>query len=245
MSQPVPDPAEGIPRWIVVSGSLVIAFHLLAVASGALAAPSGPWPNAEGGGLFTPPQFAFSVREHLTDWYLGLVRMTHNYHFSSNRPAAPGVFFEARLRDAAGQEVAALRFPDPAANPWVRHRQALLAKWLADDQPVPPPAGEVIAAPGQTPPAVVIWDLAGPHRLRLRAVPQHLVPRDRPVFRPSEWSLVLARSYARHLCRAHGTASAEIVRHTREAIPPAVLFFDDVPAESFEELVASFGEVAP
>jgi hypothetical protein len=87
--------------------------------------------------------------------------------------------------------------------------------------------------------------VAGPHRLRLKSVPQHLAPRDRSVFRPSEWSLLLARSYARHLCRAHGAASAEIVRHTREAIPPAVLFFDDAPPEAFEELVSTFGEVSP
>lgn len=242
MPQAAPDLAGRVPRWIAVIGSLVIAYHVVAVVSGALAASSGPWPTPEGGGLSTPPQFAFSIYQDYTAGYLRLVRLTHNYHFASNRPATPGVYFQARLYDPTGHEVETLRFPEPAAGPWARYRQGLLAKWLADDQPVPPPAGEVIAPPDRPVPAALIWDLDGPHRLRLNSVPQHLVPRDRQVFRPSEWSLLLARSYARYLRRAHGAASVEIVRHTREAIPPAVLFFEDVQADAFEELVSIFGE---
>jgi hypothetical protein len=63
--------------------------------------------------------------------------------------------------------------------------------------------------------------------------------------RPTEWALVLARAYARHLCRSHGAATAEIVRHTREPVTPAVLFGNDVSAPDFEELLASFGAMSP
>jgi hypothetical protein len=237
------DPIGGVSRWLAVIGSLAIAFHLMAVLSGALAAPSGPWPNAEGGGMSTPPQFAFTVHDDLTSGYLRLIKMTHDYHFLTNRPALPGVSFEARLKDASGEERATLRFPDPDANACVRHRQSLLARWLADDQPVPPPVGEVIAAPNQDVPKVTIWDITEPRRLAIRAVPEHLVPRDRSVFRPSEWSLLLARSYARHLSRTHEAATVEIIRHTREAIPPAVLFFDNMKDEAFAELLSNFGEL--
>src|SRR5205823_3602777 len=142
------EPAPGIPRWLVFLGSLAIAVHFLAVVCGALAAPSGPWPTMEGSGMATPPQFAFSI-DKITRPYLQLVKMTHNYHFATNRPGLPGASFEVRLKDESGQELAMVRFPDAGANFWVHHRQSLLAQGLADDQPVQPPTGEVIAAPQQ------------------------------------------------------------------------------------------------
>jgi hypothetical protein len=58
--------------------------------------------------------------------------------------------------------------------------------------------------------------------------------------RPSDWALVLARSYGRYLCRTHGAASAEIVRHTREPVSPAVLFGMRPPPNAFDEYVATF-----
>jgi hypothetical protein len=81
-------------------------------------------------------------------------------------------------------------------------------------------------------------------QLRLQEIPQHLVPRTRSVMRPSEWTVLLARSYARHLCREYGAATAEILRHTREPISPAILFESESGA-TFDELVASFGKVSP
>jgi hypothetical protein len=232
-----------LPRPLAAVASAAIVFHLGAVLTNVLAAPSGPWPP--GGNLATPPQLAYSANRELAPRYLDPLKLTHNYHFASNRPGRPGVWFEVRLWDESGGELPTLRFPDPAANSSVRHRQSLLALALADDQSVAPPAGEWIAAPGREAPAVPIWDLAGERELRLRSVPAHLVPRDRPVYRPSDWSLVLARSYVRHLCREHGAAKGELVRHTREAIPPAVMFEDDIPPDAFGELVSRFGEVTP
>lgn len=231
------------PAWLLILASLAIAAHLGAVLLGALAAPSGPWVTGEGSNMATPPQFAFSLYNAGAIYYLKLVKMTNNYHFPTNHPGLPGVAFEVRLRDTDQHTIAVLQIPDPHANGWVRHRQALLARWLADDQPIFPPTGEVIAAPHQQVPMVTIWDIAEPQHLRLRTVPQHLIPRDRPVYRPSELSLLLAHSYARYACRQHGAASAELVRTTQEAIPPIVLFRQDLQPGNFAPLIASFGEL--
>jgi hypothetical protein len=247
-----------LPRWLTVLGSLAIGIHLFAVGVAVLAAPSGPWPGMEGPTMLGPPQFAQSLLTGKVDpatgkvepqspvsigSYLRWIRMPHHYRYSTNRPGGPDVYFEARLKDANGQPVATLKFPDPDANFWVRHRQTILAHALGDDQPVAPPQSEVIAAPAQEVRKVTIWDGGdGPSRtMTLKAVPEHLIPRDRPVVRPSEWSVLLTRSYARYLCQAHGAASVEILRHHREAIPPTVLFMEP-PAGTFDELVANFGE---
>lgn len=236
-------PAPPMSRPLVVVTSAAIVFHLGSVLTNVLAAPSGPWPP--GGNLATPPQLAYSLNRELAPRYLEPLKFTHNYHFASNRPGRPGVWFEVRLADESGREMMTLRFPDQNANSSVRHRQSLLALALADDQPIAPPAGEWIAAPGREVPTVPIWELAGDRELRLRSVPAHLVPRDRPVYRPSDWSLVLARSYVRHLCREHGAEKGEVIRHTREAMPPAVMFERDIPPDAFGELVSRFGEVTP
>ena len=90
---------------------------------------------------------------------------------------------------------------------------------------------------------VTIWepsDAGGV--LRLRTVAERDIPANRPVERPSELSLVLARSYMRYLCRKHGAASAELIRHTRPAILSGIVFVDPLPPDTFEDLACSFGE---
>jgi hypothetical protein len=222
----------------------VIAAHLLAVVTGVLAAPSGPWPSpTEGASMAPPPQFAFRVSDKLTFPYLRILKLTHNYHFPSNRPAHPGVCFEVRLKDEAGKEVATVQIPDAAANRWVRHRQVLLAQGLGEDQPVLPPPGELIAAPGREVPKAQYWEPVGLGRLRLRSVDVNQVPRDRPVMGPSDWSLLLARSYTRYLCRTHGAARAEILRHHQDPIPPTVLFLDTIPSGAYDPVVSEWGEL--
>jgi hypothetical protein len=242
MSLPRSGPAGALPRQLVVCGSVAIVGHLASVLVAALAAPSGPWPTAFGSSMATEPQFARTIGNITTRHYLTPLEMGSNYHFTTNRPASTAVYFEVHLRDTAGNLLKTLRFPDDQANFWVRHRQRLLAQALTDDLPVEARGGEVIAAPQQQVRTVPIWDTDGEHGLRLRSVPEHLVPRDRPVFRPSGWSLLLARSYVRYLCRAHGAATGELVRHTREPILPAVLLMDEPPPGTFDELVSSFGE---
>jgi hypothetical protein len=242
-------PLPALPRWLTVLGSLAIAGHLFAVGVTVLAAQSGPWPTMEGPSPGAPPQFAYSLStgkiagDFSISTYLKWVHMPHHYHFSTNRPERPGAWFEAHLKDADGQPLATLKFPEADANFWVRQRQEILAQALANDEGVAPPQSEVIAAPAQERRKVTIWDMAdGPGRaLKLKPVEEHLIPRDRPVMRPSDWSLLLARSYGRYLCRSHGAASVELVRHTQQPIPPAILFMEP-QAGAFDELVANFGE---
>ena len=56
-----------------------------------------------------------------------------------------------------GKPISTLRFPDAQANPWVRHRQRLLASALAPDFPVAPLGGEFIPPPGGKVPTFDIW----------------------------------------------------------------------------------------
>jgi hypothetical protein len=190
------------------------------------------------------PVFARAIHDVAAP-YLEWVKMPQNYHFADNRPAGPSVVLEIRLKDADGQPLASRRLPDPSPNFWVRRREALLAQRLTEDRPVQPMPGESIPPPDQPARTVTIWEIARPHHLTMRAVAEHLVPRDRPVFAPSPLALVLSRSYARHLCRVHGAAAAEIVRYSREPIPPAALFQKEPPADALEELVSDFGVLSP
>src|SRR5262245_41918386 len=193
---PAPPP---LPRWLLILGSAAVVFHLGAVAVNALAAPSGPWPTPDGAGLATPPQLAFSANQGLNPNYLRHLKLTHNYHFASNRPGQPDVWFEVKLKDESGKELKTLRVPDPQANPWLRHRQELLARALADDMPVQGQLTMQVPAPGREVPRVLIWTPAGPRQQLLRSVEAHLVPNNPPAFRPSDWALIVARSYVRHL----------------------------------------------
>ena len=91
---------------------------------------------------------------------------------------------------------------------------------------------------------VPIWDIAEDQALRLRRVPEHLIPRNHQVYGPTEWSLVLVQSYARYLCRKHGAASAEVVRHSRESLSPTALLMDSPPPAAFTDLIASYGDIS-
>jgi hypothetical protein len=234
--------ARPLPRWLLALGSVLIIGHLAALFLLALSPASGPWTTSFGTGMAQPPAFARQLGSFTTDRYLGPLKMTHNYHFITNRPAVPGVFFEVRLRDEKGYPLQTVSFPQKDAPFAVRHRQILLARGLADDQPVEPRGSEVIPAPNQRVQTVDIWDGAGEWSLVIRSVPEHLVPRDRPVMQPSPWSRVLARSYVRYLCRQHGAASGELIRHTREPLSPLLANGEEPPASAFAELASNFGE---
>jgi hypothetical protein len=237
-------PADGAPRLLITLGSLAIVFHLGAVAIHALAAQSGPWPGPDGPSMAAPPAFAASLDEPLAQGYLKPLKLTHNYHFWGNRPSAPGVFLEVKLKDAKGGLLITLRFPDDTANAWVRYQQGLFVQGFVPDQPITPPQGETIPAPKQQVRTTTIWDLAGEQSLRLNRVPEHLIPRNRPVWGPTEWSLVLSRSLARYLCHKHGAATAEVVRHSRESISPAAFLTGNPPPMAFADLIANYGELS-
>jgi hypothetical protein len=245
MTRPMACAGVPVPGWLAWAGSAVVIFHLAAVVCGALATTSGPWLMGDGPRLGPPPRFAQALNSAPLADYLKVIRMPYTYHFASNQPQRWAAYFEVHLKDQAGQEIAVVTVPDASANAWVRHRQGLLARALADDVPLPPPGLEQIAAPGQQVPTVSFWDAADPKvpRLHLRKEPQHLVPRDRQgLQRPSDWASLLVRSYDRHLCRQYGAVSADLVRHARLPIPPDVIGMGSVPPGAFDELIADFGE---
>jgi hypothetical protein len=239
MQLPPDRPAARIPRWIVGLGSVLIGFHFLCVGINVLAAPSGPWPEM---GRVDPPPFAVVANSLVAPTYLLPLKMGNNYHFPSNIPGTRAVYIEARLKDESGKVFKTVILPDPEANSYVQHRQQLFANGLADDVLVPPPGGEDVAAPGEKLARIDIWDTPKDRPLEIKTVSVLRVPRGRPVFRPSEWSLVLARSYARHVRQTHGAARVEILRHWADPIPPMVLFGMDPRPGAFDEQVANFGE---
>jgi hypothetical protein len=258
----VPSASGGaLPRWLVVAGSAAIVFHLAAITIPILDMPSGPWWMPEGRRQMPPPEFAHAA-SGLTAVHADYLRLTHGYHLDSDIPGdIPGVQFEVRLRDKDGTLTETLNFPDPQANPWVRHRQELLARYLAPDLPIQPPQSEVIPAPGQQVTLISVWarpgeDFSGADEapttpdgklpLELRAVPQHRIPRPpmgRAVMGPPDLALVMVRSYSRYLCRSRGAASAEIVRHTREPVSYSVLVNNGTP--DLDEVIANFGKLSP
>jgi hypothetical protein len=241
-------PDNRISPTLAFLGSLVILGHFGAVAAHALAAPSGPWPSQEGMGMADPPAFTVSVDGSLARDYLSPLKLTHNYHFAGNRPMIPGVYLEFRLRDAQGEPLATVRLPDSESdrespNSSVRYLQNLFVQGVVPDQPVAPFEGETVPAPNQQVKMVSIWDAGINDSLRLSQVPEHLVPRNRPVFGPTEWSLILVRSYTRFLCRKYGAASAEVVRYSRDVVSPNTLLVGPPPPAAFKDLVASYGEI--
>jgi hypothetical protein len=244
MSQPSSQPPVRVPRWLIWVGSVAIVFHLGAVGMNMLAAQSGPWADNNGRPT-SPPLLAMRIHEAFGADYLRPIRLDQNYHVLANRlPATPGVFLEFRLKDEQGNDMGSIKLPDDNANAWVRHRQSLLLDIFAEDEQKLPPQSEIIAAPGRELPKVQYWDMER-GQLRLRTVDVNQIPRDHPVSGPSEWMFLFARSYARYLCRTHGAAKVEVLRHHQDAIRPYVLDVDNVPAAAFQEVISNFGEFAP
>jgi hypothetical protein len=236
-----------LPRWVVVAASCLIVFHFLALGAVVLAAPSGPWPTNFGSSPAPGPRFAEVVSRFTTRNYLRPLHMSNDYHFVSNVTGMPSIFFEVNLKDQTGKVFKTLKFPDEKANPLVRHRQRLLAEGLGNDLPVQQPPGEQVLPPGKSYPTVQVWlNTAGDPAMRLQEVSILKLPRDRQVARPADWAVLLAHAYCRYLCREHGAASAEIVRHSRNALMPDILFVGDaIPREAFTEQVCIFGDYRP
>ncbi len=237
-----------LPRWAMLLGSGLIAFHLFSLGIHVLATQSGPWFTASFGSSPSPgPVFAERINNLAGRYYLGAIHMTQFHHFASNAPETPSVFFEVRLKDDKGRLLKTLKFPDDNANYWINHRQHILAQSLGDDQPVQPLEQESILPAGASFPTVAVWMPAeGEPLLRLTKVSQLEIPKNRPMSRPSNWSVILAQAYARHLCRQHGAASAELIRHSRAPILPMVLFMPNaLPRDTFAETICSFGEYRP
>jgi hypothetical protein len=246
MPQSVSSKVNPVPIWLVVPGSILIAGHLLALVVLVIAAPSGPWSTNFGPDMALQPWFAGKLNEITTPYYLQPLKLTHNYHFMTNRTGTSGVYFEAKVKDDSGKELATLKFPDDNANFWVRHRQAILARSLGDDQIVQAQMGESVAAPNQQVKTVKIWvPVEGKQRqVKLKEVPEHLTREymrpDGPLYRTSDWTHLLINSYARHLGRVHDAAAVEFIRHNQDPIPPVAMMVD-LPAGMYDELVSNFG----
>ena len=232
-----------LPNAAIGIGSVVIGFHFLTIAILSLAAQSGPWPSPFGASSAVPPPFAGQINGLTMPNYLQPLRMTHNYHFETNRPEKTQTYFEVVLKDELGRVRTTLKFPSDDDNPWVRFRHELLANGLAEDEPVFTPRGEVIQAPGKKMETIRYWESAeGEKVLKLRTQPIHLVPKDRPVYRPRDWSILLAESYMRYCMERENMAWAELIRHVRQPVLPGFLFGDPPPG-TFDEQVCSFGEL--
>lgn len=243
MPQIALDAPRPLPAWLRIVASVAIVVHLGVFAAWVLHAPSGPWITPFGPSDAEGPYFARPIAQAAESTYLRPLRMTHTYRFAANNVATLGVYFEVHLRDDKGKHLKTLKFPDDKALPWPRHRQAILARELTNDRPVQPGGSEVIPAPNRKMETVTIWE-PGKEQMSLKRTPVHMVPRDRPVEGPSPWSLLLAQTYMRHLCREHKASSAELVRHTRGVIFPSFTILDEtmIPPDAFNELVCNFGE---
>jgi hypothetical protein len=242
MARPRLQASRPFEPFLTVLGSVILLVHFGLVGMHALATPSGPWPGPDGMSMTPPPLFAQALDEQVARPYLQVVQLARDQ--AGSQAAVPGVFLELSLRDEGGQLLKTLRFPDPEANAAARYRQQLLAQQLVPDQPIAPLPGEFVPAPGQKVRTLPIWDMEGEGRLRLKEFPEHLIPRNRPVFGPSPWSLLLVRSYARYLCRAQGAASVEVIRHSREAVAATAFLMEGPPPAAFQDLVANYGSFA-
>lgn len=242
MSIKRPLPPRPLPRWLVVGASVLVAFHFFAIGIHVLAAPSGPWLSPFGPSQAIGPIFAGRIDDVTRPYYLRPLHMTHNYHFIGNRPDAHGIALEVRLKDAQGHLIDTVRIPSQHENLWLRQRHDVMVSQLGEDEPVQLPGSVQIPAPGKAPETKKIWDPTGPNQTVLRAVEVHMIPKNQPMYRPRDWSQLVARSYARQLCRQYGAASAELIRHSRPPVQPSLLFIEQPPPGTFDTLVSTFEE---
>jgi hypothetical protein len=235
-----------VPIWMKAGASALALGHLLAIALYALAARSGPWPAPMPPFVDTQigPQFARVVSSAVYPAYLKPLHMTLDYHFASNRTNMNAVSFEVRLKNERGDVFDTMKFPDPKANFWVRHRQGILARGLGDDQPAQTTGPVKLPAIGKSAEKIEIWKIKQPGELELVEVDKN-APQENNAMRPSELSKELAQSYVRYLCREHKAASAELIRLHRDPIMPFFWFMPAPtmpPAESFMTTKSHFGE---
>ena len=235
-----------LPRWIVAVVSVGVVLHFGALLTHVIAVPSGPWvvPPPVGVTMCDAPTFIQPIARVVLPAYLSPLRFANNYHFQTDRPEVVDVAFEIRIKDRQGV-VTKRWFPDPDANFAVRFRQSLLAQELAQDMPVQLPRTEVIPAIGKKVPMVSYWDMKPEDKeMRLVESPQHLAPKSRELYKPRDWSLLLARSYMRYMIRrTDGAVSAELVRVVKNTVLPENMILDEPLPGTFTPNAASFGEV--
>ena len=250
MSAPTPT-TRPFPGWLKVLCSVAVVGHLAAIGLLALAAQSGPWPVPPPfpvrESMVDGPQFAAQITSKYTiPYYLRPLRMTHNYHFASNRTPHVAVYFEAHLKDEAGKETV-LKFPDDKAFWWVRHRQELLAQNLVQDQQRPPVGTQPVAPADKLPKFQVWMPVEQQPKLELKTVTDLDLKPAQPYDQPSAWMLLVADSFGRYLMREHKAVSVELVRCSRATVGPTMLMVleqkrEEQLKDGFTEMKAYFGE---
>lgn len=72
------------------------------------------------------------------------------------------------------------------------------------------------------------------------------IPRTRDqIMRPAPWTMVLAKSYLRHLCHEYQAHTAELIRHSRPAVLPVYMFYQELPLQdtTFTEMIVHYGDL--
>lgn len=230
-----------LPVGLKVAGSIFVLLHFFIIGVHVLAARSGPWPSPFGASTAEPPEFARRLSGPGFDYYLNPLHMPSRYHFASNGVAYSEVKFELKLYDKANKLVKTLHFPEEGGNPWVRHRLRQMTHFLADDSEILPQRESALPK-GQAPVMVPVW-VPEKGISRLQQKPLHEIRQ--PYWSPSQQSVLAAEAYVRYQCRVHDAASGELIRRSRAAVQPSLLMMNlnEVPAETFQELVASFGKM--
>jgi len=268
-------PAPLLPRWVVLTVSAVVGFHLFALGIVVLAAQNGPWwVEQMGRNLTSPgPQFAGAFNEWTAPYYLHPLGLAQDGHYESNRTLFSTVQVKVHLtKDEDGQETV-LTFPDPKANMWVRHRQSILIQRFGDDQPHmlnQDPSVRITAPEGKADMAFFLFP-TNPNDpdsdLIFYETPQFEFKRVKekyrefPFFGPSESSMILMTSFIRHLQHEHGAAKVEVVRQSRnprfpmlmmqrDPTVPDKLFVDDptplgLPPQYLKTMTVRFGDGQP
>ncbi len=241
------DQQNPIVTKLQIVGSVLIVLHLIALGTLVLAAPSGPWWTPMGGQeFFMPPQFAQSINSVTAENYLKHLRMTHNYHFRSIRPGSPEVELEARLQMKDGTEKVIV-LPDQSANAAIQRRQRLYLQWIIPDVPVEVPREERIPAPGEKPPEFRYMEERPDGTMTLKSIEAHRAKAMIPspmVPQPTEMTMLVLRSYARHLKRKYDPKSIRLIRRHWNPIPPAVVMNrQNMPMNMIQKWTADFGEV--
>jgi hypothetical protein len=247
------DAGRPLLLWVIRLGSVGIVLHLLAVLVVVFAAQSGPWPSPFGPSPQEPPAFVWQrnaagkILNDLAFGYLQPLHLDSNFHFSSNHTEFSAVRFEAHVKEPDGTETT-LSFPEKDANFWVRHRQSLLAQSLGGDESVQSRLQNTMPASGRIE-RLAIWARGNSdHEFVLRMKPVTAFDQtEQQTMGPSEWSQQLAQSYVRYLRRKTNAEHIEIIRYSREQIPPVVLLAppEAWPPNLFNDMVADFTERQP
>lgn len=234
------------PTWVMVLGSVAIAFHLLCALITTLFMPSGPWPLPNGANSeVLAPQFAMTAGTLIAEPYQRLLKVNYHFRFPSIRQEDNEVSFELIVRDAQGIVQARRHIPDPEAPASIRYRQSVMAHQLGNDIELPPPQGVVIPAPGQKLPTIRWWQPEGEQRLVLKQDDPNAVPRNQLFRQPSPWQFIVAKSYSRFMARHHPNSKIELVRTWYEPVHPMVLIEQSAPtADVLRRFHSSYGELS-